>query len=121
MNTKTTINIDGIKYELDLQRAKQLGIIEECKKIKDFEIGDLFAYVKTGCWFVIVEQGRSGNYAIIGLGDSLRTFSDCGANGYSTEQMLEFLNSGSEKFFVKNINEDFADVVKLAVANAQRG
>ena len=121
MNTKTTINIDGINYELDLQRAKQLGIIEESKRIKDFEIGDLFAYAGSGCWFVVVEHGCSGNYAIIGLGDSLRTFSDCGANGYSTEQMLNFLNSGSEKILVKNINKDFADVVKLAVANAQRG
>ena len=91
------------------------------KKIKHFEIGDLFAYAKSDCWFVVVEHGRSSNYAIIGLGGSLRTFGDCGKSGYSAEQMLEFLNSGREKIFVKNINEDFADVAKLAVVKAKRG
>lgn len=121
MNTKTTINIDGINYELDLQRAKQLGIIEESKRIKDFEIGDLFAYAGSDCWFVVVEHGCSGNYAIIGLDSSLRPFGDCGASGFSRSQMLNFLNTGVEKIFVKNINEDFANVVKLAIAIAKRG
>lgn len=121
MNTKTTVKIDGLEYELDLQRAKQLGIIEESKKIKDFEIGDLFIYEKSGCWFVIVEHGRSDNYAIIGLDDSLATFSDCGNKGLSKSEMLEFLNSDHKKIFVKNINKDFAKLVKLSIALAKRG
>lgn len=121
MNTKTTVKIDGIEYELDLQRAKQMGIIKESKKINDFEIGDLFIYENTN-WFVVVRQGYfSDKYTIIGLDDSFRHFSDCGTDGLSKSQMLGFLNRGGEKIFVKNINEDFTNVVKLLLQIAKRG
>lgn len=121
MSTKK-ITIEGKQYNLDVERAKSLGILAEEKKVfESFDVGDLFL-VGT-CPVVIINNGYQDHdsqerFGIVGLYHSLGFYSDFKEKGATREEVLSWLNTGLEKVFVKNINSDFGKILNEAVGTA---
>jgi len=105
------IEIEGKEYEIDINRAKELGICKETpKKITDFSVGDVFES-KDYLRILIVHSSYSKTkYNIAGL-NGLRLYSDFGENPIGTEQMLEYLNNHQTYKFIKNINSDIDSLI----------
>lgn len=106
------IEIEGKEYEIDINRAKELGLCKEThKKITDFSVGDVFES-KHDLRIIIIHStynpyGHKYNIAgNIGLG----LYSDFGENPLGQEQMLDFLNSKEYKF-IKNITVDIDTLI----------
>jgi hypothetical protein len=120
-----TVNIEGKEFIIDLEKAKELGVLKEDKTIKDFQVGDVFL-LASGSKVIIVQNGYNNIYSdteqrynFAGLGYSLNLYSSSsfGKEGGTKEEVLAYLNNGnffSERpaKFLKNINKD---VEKLLV------
>ncbi len=104
------IEIEGKKYEIDVERAKELGICKEVQKIKDIKAGDVFEDCGTRVLLIQPIYGF-GEFNIAGL-NGLLPYSDLNAL-LSREDMIEFLNEGGFKF-VKNINDQINELIKNA-------
>jgi hypothetical protein len=114
-----SITIEGTEYVLDLEKAKNLGVLKEDTSIKKIEIGDMYLLHNISP-VIIVEHGfasvGSGEpilYNTVGLWGGLQTYSDfpCGA---TREEMLAHLNKYTKDKalkFIKNINDDFKALV----------
>lgn len=101
------IEIEGKEYEIDISRAKELGICKETK-ITDFSVADVFEN-KNGSRILIVQSSYSfAKYNIAGL-SGLYLFSNFD-EPLSREQMLLFLNNREYKF-IKNINSDIETLI----------
>lgn len=113
------ITYEGKEFEIDLERAKELGVLKETlQPITNFEIGDAYR-LKYGNIVVVVEAGYAyddaARYSFSGFGDELCNYSPFGKQGGTTEQVLERLNAYQKNqgaVFVKNINEDFKKLLK---------
>lgn len=108
------ITYEGKEFEIDLERAKELGVLKETLPlITDFEIGDAYR-LKYGNSIVVVEAGYAYGdgvrYSFSGFGNELCNYSSFGKQGGTREQVLEHLNAYQKNqgaVFIKNINEDF--------------
>jgi hypothetical protein len=104
------IEIEGKEYEIDINRAKELGLCKEIK-ITDFSVGDVFE-TKCGSRVLIIRSTYNPygyKYNIAG-NDGLYLYSDFGENPLGREQMLDFLNKHEYKF-IKNINSDIETLI----------
>lgn len=109
------INIEGQDYNVNLQKAIELGVISKDSTIKTFEVGDLFVN-EVGIKMIIVDHGynfsnsKMKRYNIMGLWNTFQVYSDLSPDGATKEEMLEFLNDGKCKF-VKNLNIDLENLL----------
>jgi uncharacterized Fe-S cluster-containing MiaB family protein len=117
-----TVNIEGKEFIIDLEKAKSLGVLKEDKIIKDFKVGDMYSSTNGYEGIIIVETGwKSCLYNVIGLCDDLSYYSDFGKEGVSREKMLEYLQKNyTTKHFVKNINNDFRNLVRDVLNNFEK-
>ncbi len=105
------IEIEGEKYEIDLEQAKSLGLIKKLPKpIIGITHGDVF-YSKTGGNLIIVQQARYNRnvYIFTGLCDSLQPYNYF---TMSKEEVIDRLNSHGDMVWVGNINEQVKELVK---------
>jgi hypothetical protein len=107
------INIEGQDYNVNLEKAIELGVISKDSSIKDFNVGDLFV-TKYGIKMIIVDHGyffglEKAKYNIIGLGNSFKVYSDF-RSGATKDEMIEYLNNENYKF-VKNLNKDLENLL----------
>lgn len=113
------ITYEGKEFEIDLERAKELGVLKETlQPITDFKIGDAYR-LKHGNIVVVVEAGYAyddaARYSFSGFGDELYNYSPFGKQGGTRELVLECLNAYQKNqgaVFIKNINEDFKKLLK---------
>jgi len=113
------VTIEGKEFEIDLERAKELGVLKETlQPITDFEIGDAYRLIH-GNIIVVVEAGYvyddAARYSFSGFGDELHNYSPFGKQGGTREQVIECLNAYQKNqgaVFIKNINEDFKKLLK---------
>jgi len=112
------ITIEDKEYLIDTEKAKELGVLKEDNSIKSFKVGDAFKLVN-GNIVVIIETGYNDfdkrRYSFTGLCNELLNYSTFGSIGGTEEEVLKQLNKwkDSERMvFVKNINEDFAKLIK---------
>jgi len=117
-NNSMRITIEDKEYLIDIEKAKELGVLKEDNSIKSFKVGDAFRF-KHGNIIVIIETGFNSpdrrRYSFSGLYDSIGNYSTFGSEGGTKEEVLKQLNKwkDSERIvFVKNINEDFAKLIK---------
>ena len=112
------VTIEGTEYTLDIEKAKNLGVLKEGAIIKDFKVGDMYALDEYEA-IIIIETGYcSGSYSIIGLSEGLDHYSDFGEDGVGSSKMLEYLQMNyTSNHFVKNINNDFKKLVKETLKN----
>lgn len=107
MNT-TTVTINGQDFTIDLDKAKQLGLLQERQLITDLAIGDVFESEGGLLRIMIIDAFYDGS-------DNINRFQIAGLNGlepYSDFEelldmgdMLDLLNDRKYKF-VKNINDE---------------
>jgi hypothetical protein len=116
-NNNMKLTIEGKEYNIDIEKAKELGVLKEDNTIKSFKIGDTYR-LKAGIYVVVVEVGYNlyGNmsYSFAGFQGKLQNYSPFGKEGGTEEQVLERLNHYQAKegaVFVKNINEDFKNLL----------
>lgn len=112
-----TVNIEGKEFIIDLEKAKELGVLKEDKTIKDLQVGDVFL-LASGSKVIIVQNGYNNIYSdteqrynFAGLGYSLDLYSSFGKEGGTKEEVLAYLNNGNYFLerptkFLKNINKD---------------
>jgi hypothetical protein len=113
------ITIEDKEYLIDIEKAKELGVLKEDDSIKSFKVGDAFK-LSNGNIAVIIEMGYNDSvykrrYSFTGLCNELLNYSTFGSEGGTKEEVLEQLNKWKDSelmVFVKNINEDFAKLIK---------
>ena len=113
------ISIEGQDYNVNLEKAIELGVISKDSTIKDFRVGNAYKF-DNGNVIVIVDNGYNPTYPIksplmyniCGLERGLEVYSTLGRNGVTKEEMLEYLNERKSKLtFIKNINNDFKRIL----------
>lgn len=114
MENLVKITVDGNELEIDLERAKKLGLCKEIKpKIESINIGDIFKN-KWGVFVLIIQavydNYHGHRYNIAGL-NGLEIFSDFHKNPPNEKEILKDLNGG-EYIFIKNINDEIAKLIK---------
>lgn len=111
---KTTITIGGKQLEIDLEKAKELGLCREVhQKITSFKVGDVFG--GPGFSNILITQSHYGykekkkyNFAgTYGL-ELYSAFLDGARTEY---EILEYLNRNKLKF-VKNINKEINALIR---------
>jgi hypothetical protein len=116
-NNSMKITIEGKEYLIDIDKAKSLGVLKEDTTIKSFKLGDAFK-LDNGNIVVIIETGYDNyrrRYSFTGLCSELQNYSTFGSEGGTEEEVLKQLNKWkihSGLVFVKNINEDIAELFK---------
>jgi hypothetical protein len=111
------VTLEGKEYEIDLEKAKELGVIKEDNSIKDFEVGDVFSSGFNP--ILIVQNGwpdasKEKRYNIAGL-DGMHLYSDFGNKGASKQEMLNYLNygrRGEDLQFIKNVNSEIDTLLR---------
>jgi hypothetical protein len=110
------ITLENKEYEIDIERAKQLGLCKEVRKeITDINAGDVFE-APWGERVLIVEAVYGSKsfgtkrYNIAGL-DGLELFSDLNSEPLNHEEMMAWLNEGKYTF-IANINLDVKELIK---------
>lgn len=114
------LSIEGVEYQFDVEKAKELGVLKE-DSIKSFKVGDAFRLSNCNI-AVIIETGYHGidgydkpHYSFTGLCCRLQNYSTFGPVGGTEVEVLEQLNKWKKQsglVFVKNINEDIAELFK---------
>lgn len=106
MNT-TTVTINGQDFTIDLDKAKQLGLLQERQLITDLASGDVFESEGGLVRIMIIDafyddSDNSNRFQIAGL-NGLEPYSDF-EELLDMGDMLDWLNDRKYKF-VKNIND----------------
>lgn len=106
MEKEIEIQVGNEKYIVDLEKAKQLGVIKR-KELTSFDSGDVFK-TKFGTTILVLEiftsyKSISERYQIFGLDGQLKAFSDF--NKLQTKQQILDLLNRNEYLFVKNVND----------------
>ena len=112
MNT-TTVTINGQDFTIDLDKAKELGLLQEQQLITDLAIGDVFESEGGLIRVLIID-------AFCDDSDNINRFQIAGLNGLepysdfdellSMSDMLDWLNDRKYKFF-KNINNKIQKLI----------
>jgi hypothetical protein len=110
------ITIEGTNYEINIEKAKQLGLCTEIRQpIKGFQVGDVFSLNEEGSSLrVLIVQSTYGGkkkptYNIAGI-NGVYLYSDFRDRAVSQTEILKFLNERNFKF-LKNINNEIASLV----------
>ena len=103
------ITIENKKYQLNVERAKELGVIKEVAPVvKDFSVGDVYAHPTfSGGQFIIGSRTyEAGCYMLLGMGKTLVPYTNFGKDGATHEQMINFINDCVKSGFryMGNIN-----------------
>lgn len=106
------VNIDNKEFEIDIERAKELGLCKEVRKlVTSFEVGDVFEAIGHSR-IVITEAtwsstGGNKRYNIAGL-HGFKVFGNMGADVSNLPIHKQFLNYLNENgfVFIGNINSD---------------
>jgi len=111
------VTIDGNKYKIDIEKAKQLGLCKQVyKEITDFSVGDIFRRPTCGTKLMIVQalyrSYTNRHYNIAGF-SGLELYSDFGEETKSKNELLRWLNE-REYIFVKNINDEIIKLINDA-------
>lgn len=105
------IEIEGKEYEIDFNRAKELGLCKEIhEKITDFSAGDVFES-KNGTRILIIQTSYSNTKYNIAGRNGLYLYSDFNSQPFSRVEMFEYLNSDLKYKFIKNINNDIDTLI----------
>lgn len=111
---KTTITIGGKELEIDLEKAKELGLCREVhQKITSFKVGDVFG--RPGLSNILITQSHYGynegkKYNLAGT-YGLKLYSAFLDGARTESEILEYLNKHKLKF-VKNINEEINALIR---------
>lgn len=108
------ITLENQEYEIDIERAKQLGLCKEARKqITSFKVGDVFhapshsrIVITAVNWCYSGERNINQQYNIVGS-YGLNLFSNFGSDFEKLptyEGMLEYLNS-QQFVLIGNIND----------------
>jgi len=114
-NLNKKVEIDGIKYEIDVEKAESLGLLKkEVKKITSFEVGDVFKDPIYNNKILIIQtkfgSDHESKYDLGGY-DGLKVYSDnINSGGLSFYKMVEYLNR-TQQIFVKNINNEIKALI----------
>jgi hypothetical protein len=122
MNNTKTITIDGKEYEINIEKAIELGAAKKKRaKITDIISGDLFIHPKgliSNLIVVRVDYDR-GLYILMAseFGYCFNVFSNNGINKpiYKTE-LIQYLND-KEMEFHSNIGDNFSAMVQNITNN----
>ena len=104
------IEFENNEYEIDVERAIELGICKKVQNVLSFRVGDVFE-ARGGRVLIVEHMYGSDQYNIAGL-DGLKLYSDFDEPLTSSE-MLEYLNESDYKF-VANINDKIAELIETA-------
>lgn len=119
MTTKVTI--DAVEYDIDLEKAKQLGLIKRSwQPITELHNGDLFYYTDGTSQSLIVQAGyNKAVWVLCGRNYRLDAWVNGGTEGeglYTTAELLEKLNQ-SKAICIGNVNDHVKDWVKSKLEN----
>lgn len=104
------ITIEEKEFEIDVERAKELSICKEVKKIKEIKAGDVFE--SDGSRVMIIQPLYGiGKFNIVGI-NGLKPYSDF-EDLQTQEEMIELFNSEGYTF-IANINYDIAELIRTA-------
>lgn len=110
------ITLENQEYEIDIERAKKLGLCKEVgKEITDINAGDVFeAPCRERVLIVEAVYGSKSFgtklYNIAGL-DGLEVFSDLNNEPLNYKEMIAWLNE-RKCTFIANINLDVKGLIK---------
>jgi hypothetical protein len=104
------ITIKEKEFEIDIERAKELGICKEVKKINEIKAGDVFEGSRAR---VVIFQPIYGieEFIIVGI-DGLQPFSNF-HELQTRYEMTEFLSEG-DYTFIANINDQILELIRSA-------
>ncbi len=110
------VEIDGVKYNVDVEEAKRLGVIKPIRKNVDaFTIGDVFAN-STRAQIVVVKPiwsdfpKKEKCYAFIGCFGKLKSYSG-GTELMTHAEVIAYINE-NKLYYKGNVSEDFFNAVK---------
>lgn len=114
------ITLENQEYEIDIERAKQLGLCKEVRKqITSFKVGDVLqapshrrSVITAVNWCYSGDQEKSQRYNLAGI-HGLNLFSNFGSDLEKLptyEGMLEYLNS-QQFVLIGNINDEVATAI----------
>ena len=110
-NIDMKMTIEGKEFEIDVERAIELGICKRIDQIEEIEAGDVF---KCSLNRVMIIQPFFGaeEYNIAGF-HGAKPFSDF-SYAMSHDEMIDYLNDNDYKF-VANINDQIDELIEAAV------
>jgi len=105
------ITIKEKEFEIDIERAKELGICKEVNKIKEIKAGDVFESVGGTRVMIIQPISEIEEFNIVGF-DGLEPYSDF-SELQTRYEMTEFLVEGNYTF-IANINDQIDKLIRTA-------
>jgi ABC-type molybdate transport system substrate-binding protein len=113
---ETKVNIEGQEYEINLDRAKELGVIKEARKpITDIKTGDLF-YSKLNGNMIVIQQSQwqADEYIFSGSVDTLYPYNQpWPSKSMSKKNVINWFNTNDpDRVFVGNINDQVREIIK---------
>jgi hypothetical protein len=105
------ITIEGKKFEINVERAIELGICKRIDQIKKIEAGDVFQVEQSRVMLIQPVFGV-GKFNIAGL-HGVKIFSDFN-DALSRDEMIDHLNEKGYEF-IANINDQIDDLIEAAV------
>jgi hypothetical protein len=103
------IEINGEKYEIDLEKAESMGVIKKLRTpITEVKVGDLFYSVGADNIVIIQKHLRGDEFYLTGLDDALFNWNVPAMSRY---EMVQWLNDG-HRVWVGNINNQVKDLVE---------
>lgn len=107
MNT-TKITLNNKEFTLDIDRAKELGVLKEEYK---FRSGDVFRHRKAGITCVFIQTYCNKEITCLGLDGSLVPWSNTKETPESVKQNF-FENYSGDWVYKGNISDKFRDLLK---------
>jgi hypothetical protein len=105
------IEIDGEKFEADIEKAKELGLIKPVRKlVEDIKVGDVFGH-KGGPGTVLVFKSvyDEDSWNMAGL-DGLRLYSNF-STGVCKDKLINYLNNRN-LICLGNINNNIEKLIR---------
>jgi len=110
-NIDMKMTIEGKEFEIDVERAIELGICKRIDQIEEIEAGDVFECDLNRVMIIRPFFGAE-EFNIAGF-HGAKPFSDF-SYGLSRDQMIDYLNDNDYKF-VANINDQIDELIEAAV------
>lgn len=100
------ININNTEYDLDVEKAKALGVLVS-PKIIDFKVGDVFHGRNTSSLLILRTAWGKDTFLLAGY-DGVEPYSSMQTTTKS--QILKYLND-NKCYFVRNINKEVNELI----------
>ena len=110
-NIDMKLTIEGKEFEIDVDRAIELGICKLIDQIEEIEAGDVFECDDNRV-MIIQPIYKVEEFNIAGLYGA-KPFSDF-KNAQSRDEMINYLNDHNYKF-IANINHQIEELIEAAV------